>query len=94
MLSNLNMSPSSCSVAPVIIIDTKTMEPKLTPEALFTPRAYQIDLYEKAVQNNLILYLPTGAGKTYIAIMLLKHLSGDIRKYVALYENISLLALT
>lgn len=47
----------------------------------FTPRAYQIDLYEKVVQHNTILYLPTGAGKTYIAIMLLKRLSGDIRKY-------------
>ncbi|XP_025264753.1 endoribonuclease Dicer isoform X1 [Camponotus floridanus] len=46
----------------------------------FTPRAYQIDLYEKAVQNNTIIYLPTGAGKTYIAIMLLKHLSADVRK--------------
>ncbi|XP_070162593.1 endoribonuclease Dicer isoform X3 [Polyergus mexicanus] len=58
-----------------------TMEPKLTSnETEFNPRAYQIDLYEKAVQNNTILYLPTGAGKTYIAVMLLKHFSADIRK--------------
>ncbi|EGI69620.1 Endoribonuclease Dcr-1 [Acromyrmex echinatior] len=28
----------------------------------------------------MILYLPTGAGKTYIAVMLLKHLSRDVRK--------------
>ncbi|XP_025991526.1 endoribonuclease dcr-1 [Solenopsis invicta] len=49
-------------------------------ETVFTPRAYQIDLFERALRNNTILYLPTGAGKTYIAIMLLKHLSGDIRK--------------
>ncbi|XP_011871131.1 PREDICTED: endoribonuclease Dicer [Vollenhovia emeryi] len=49
-------------------------------ETSFFPRAYQIDLYEKAVQNNTIIYLPTGAGKTYIAILLLKHLSGDIRR--------------
>ncbi|CAL1687755.1 unnamed protein product [Lasius platythorax] len=46
----------------------------------FTPRAYQIELYEKAVHNNTILYLPTGAGKTYIAVMLLKRLSADVRK--------------
>lgn len=54
----------------------------------FTPRAYQIDLYEKAVQNNTIVYLPTGAGKTYIAIMLLKHLSADVRKYVSWCKSI------
>ncbi|KAG5314150.1 DICER Endoribonuclease, partial [Acromyrmex insinuator] len=57
------------------------MEPKIISEnEMFRPRAYQIDLYERAVQNNMILYLPTGAGKTYIAVMLLKHLSRDVRK--------------
>ncbi|XP_014473379.1 PREDICTED: endoribonuclease Dicer [Dinoponera quadriceps] len=45
----------------------------------FPPRAYQIDLYEKAVEDNIIVYLPTGAGKTYIAVMLLKKLSGELQ---------------
>lgn len=67
------------------------MEPKLTNEIEFNPRAYQIDLYEKAVQSNTILYLPTGAGKTYIAVMLLRHFSADVRKYVSQYRNISFL---
>ncbi|XP_071570826.1 endoribonuclease Dicer [Temnothorax nylanderi] len=58
------------------------MEVEINPEneTGFTPRAYQIDLYERATKNNTILYLPTGAGKTYIAVMLLKHLSGDVRR--------------
>lgn len=60
-------------------------------ETEFTPRAYQIELYEKAVHNNTILYLPTGAGKTYIAVMLLKRLSADVRKYVSRCRNISFL---
>jgi endoribonuclease Dicer len=59
------------------------MDSKLVSnEDKFTPRAYQIDLYEKTIHDNTILYLPTGAGKTYVAVMLLKHLSSTLRKYV------------
>ncbi|XP_046627604.1 endoribonuclease Dicer isoform X1 [Neodiprion virginianus] len=46
----------------------------------FSARPYQIDLYERAVQYNSIIYLPTGAGKTYIAVMIIKKLSGDVIK--------------
>ncbi|XP_076751647.1 endoribonuclease Dcr-2 [Xylocopa sonorina] len=46
----------------------------------FTPRAYQIELFEIALKENAIIYLPTGAGKTFIAVMLIKSLSADIRK--------------
>ncbi|XP_066584904.1 endoribonuclease Dcr-2 isoform X2 [Prorops nasuta] len=44
------------------------------------PRPYQIDLYEKALEQNTIVYLPTGSGKTFISIMLIKGLSKDIMK--------------
>ncbi|XP_011494459.1 PREDICTED: endoribonuclease Dicer [Ceratosolen solmsi marchali] len=46
----------------------------------FTPRPYQIDLYEKAVANNSIIYMPTGSGKTYVAVLVIKKLSGAIIK--------------
>ena len=46
----------------------------------FIPRPYQIDLFEIACKENVIIYLPTGAGKTFIAVMLIKELSADIRR--------------
>ncbi|XP_018402854.1 PREDICTED: endoribonuclease Dicer [Cyphomyrmex costatus] len=58
----------------------KAIKSKIFSENMFKPRSYQIDLYERAIQDNTIVYLPTGSGKTYIAVMLLKHLSRDIRK--------------
>ena len=46
----------------------------------FSPREYQILLYDKAVKQNCILYLPTGSGKTYIAILLIRHYSNILLK--------------
>lgn len=44
----------------------------------FTPRAYQDELLNIAIRNNTILYLPTGSGKTYIAVMLIKELAAQV----------------
>ncbi len=35
---------------------------------------------EKAIEKNLIIYLQTGLGKTYIALMLIKELSSSLEK--------------
>lgn len=38
-----------------------------------TPREYQLDLFERAKQENSIIVLDTGSGKTLIAVLLLRH---------------------
>lgn len=46
----------------------------------FTPRPYQVDLMKVALEKNTILYLPTGSGKTFIAIMVLKNMCASLLK--------------
>jgi endoribonuclease Dicer len=35
---------------------------------------------EKAIEKNVIIYLRTGSGKTYIAVMLIKHFAEQVEK--------------
>lgn len=44
------------------------------------PRRYQIELLNYVMQRNAIIYLPTGAGKTFIAIMALKRFSHQMQE--------------
>ncbi|XP_022776009.1 endoribonuclease Dicer homolog 2-like isoform X2 [Durio zibethinus] len=43
-------------------------------------RSYQLEAFEKAIEQNTITYLETGSGKTLIAIMLLRSYAYLIRK--------------
>ncbi|XP_044756151.1 endoribonuclease Dicer [Coccinella septempunctata] len=44
----------------------------------FTPRNYQVALFNECLKGNTIIFLPTGAGKTFIAIMVMKKMGGDL----------------
>ena len=35
----------------------------------------KVDIYEHAIRQDSILLMPTGTGKTYIAILLIKHMA-------------------
>ncbi|XP_060523439.1 endoribonuclease Dicer [Cylas formicarius] len=46
----------------------------------FTPRNYQLELMEIALKKNTIIYLPTGSGKTFIAVLVLKQMGHSLAK--------------
>ena len=41
--------------------------------AMPTTRGYQQEMLEESLQNNIIIALDTGSGKTHIAVLRLKH---------------------
>ncbi|XP_013384681.1 uncharacterized protein LOC106154762 [Lingula anatina] len=49
----------------------------MDPYSLMTttlPRSYQIDLYEAAMKGDVVVFLPTGTGKTVISAMVVSHM--------------------
>ncbi|KAJ3087430.1 hypothetical protein HK102_011135 [Quaeritorhiza haematococci] len=42
------------------------------------PRPYQIELYEKARQQNIIAYLDTGSGKTLVSVLLIQEIASPL----------------
>ena len=52
------------------------------PKKIWHPRPYQQQIYEKALNQNSIIYAETGKGKTFISIMLMaNHLGIDIKMH-------------
>lgn len=43
-------------------------------QIISSPREYQLELFEKAKEKNIIAVLDTGSGKTLIAVLLLRHI--------------------
>lgn len=48
----------------------------------FSPRDYQLELLEQAIEKNVILFLGTGTGKTFISVMLLRELLHQTRQSI------------
>ena len=59
-------------------------------------RPYQEELLKKAMEGNTIVYLGTGSGKTFIAVMLIKEMRGELmagpKKAVFLVSSVALVA--
>ncbi|XP_063958969.1 endoribonuclease Dicer-like [Lytechinus pictus] len=56
-----------------------TSQKEFTPILSFTPRQYQLELLETALEQNTVVYLQSGTEKTFLAVMLIKELSWSVR---------------
>ncbi|XLT31699.1 hypothetical protein HN873_062991 [Arachis hypogaea] len=63
--------------------------PSETPQTM-DPRGYQLEVFEVAKKRNTIAVLDTGAGKTLIAVLLMKNIGQAIRSRLALLFFIDL----
>ena len=52
----------------------------------FRPRPYQEQLMNLVKKENTIIYLPTGSGKTFIAVMLIKEMSASLDRGVISFQ--------
>ncbi|CAG9823241.1 unnamed protein product [Phaedon cochleariae] len=60
----------------------------------FMPRSYQMELMKMGIETNTILFLPKGAGKTFIALLVLKQMSGDLKRSYSEGGKISIIIVT
>jgi endoribonuclease Dicer len=75
-MSNIYLDPEFMELRPEQIehinLENRIALPKITAITL-SPREYQYEIFKKAISENIVAVLDTGAGKTLIAVMLIKH---------------------
>ncbi|KAM9202687.1 endoribonuclease Dicer [Dugong dugon] len=70
------MTPASSPMGPFFGLP---WQQEAIHDNIYTPRKYQVELLEAALDHNTVVCLNTGSGKTFIAVLLTKELSYQIR---------------
>ncbi|XP_071696759.1 endoribonuclease Dicer homolog 3 [Rutidosis leptorrhynchoides] len=64
------------------------------PQINLTPTEYQMDVFKVAMRQNTIAYIDTAAGKTLIAVMIIKEVANSLKEQLSQKKLIVLLAPT
>ena len=70
------------------------MVPEVAREPFLVPRQYQLELFRKALKNNIIAVMDTGSGKTLVAVMLIREMiqrEQDAQRILSEVKNDTLL---
>ncbi|KAM9804063.1 endoribonuclease Dicer [Neosynchiropus ocellatus] len=70
------ITPATSSMGPFFALP---WQQEAIHDNIYTPRKYQVELLEAALEHNTIVCLNSGSGKTFIAVLLTKELSHQIR---------------
>ncbi|XP_063296113.1 endoribonuclease Dicer [Pelobates fuscus] len=70
------MTPASSPMGPFFGLP---WQQEAIHDNIYTPRKYQVELLEAALDHNTIVCLNSGSGKTFIAVLLTKELSYQVR---------------
>lgn len=76
-----------CICVVILFLGLETV--KMGEEDDFRPRPYQEQLMNLVKEQNTIIYLPTGSGKTFIAVMLIKEMSANLDRWVISFQLFS-----
>ncbi|KAF2310484.1 hypothetical protein GH714_012834 [Hevea brasiliensis] len=80
--SSSSDSTNTCAIWPITDhgADSSSVPQKPQKDPRKIARKYQLELCKKAMEENIIVYLGTGCGKTHIAVLLIYELGHLIRK--------------
>ncbi|KAF9904462.1 Dicer-like protein 1 [Linnemannia zychae] len=73
-VSSISLTPSGVTLPSVSETSQEVKVPPIEKDPYLVPRQYQYQLFNKALEGNVIAVMDTGSGKTLVAVMLIREM--------------------